>query len=454
MPLTLKAFLSHRYQSPVVNGYFHGVFRDAAELQFDVDVAAGSTNVTRLERMVRDTDAFVGIYPYDGDGVERPTREQLLEASRYFRLELDLAARARTPAIIFVDRRYGTVMGIPPSMFVCSFDHQEVIGRGGSPSREGFLRTFQRFCENVAASMQYERTRPQPVSRSVGILLPPTAYDDAVMEDLEARITSANVDAERLAWPPVLDPRTIGRMQGYDWIVTDVGHAGVDTGVAAYLHGQSVPMLRLSRQASDPANPEDRSAVEATLYGGHQVGYPKDVIRWQTTEQLGQEFDKRLARILQASRRIGSTQEAEQYFLEAARRKEAVFLSYSGKDEAFVAPIAAALRRRFQSVFDYRDGGESIEPGRAWLDEIFSKLDRSAVAIPILSAGYIASGNCLHEARSMIAARDAGKIAVVPVKLLREDLTLPVFLQDVQYIRAWEHADAESVVERIIKAVR
>jgi hypothetical protein len=60
MPLTLKAFLSHRYQSPTVNTYFHEVFSEAAELQFDVDVAAGSTNVTRLERMVRDTDAFVG----------------------------------------------------------------------------------------------------------------------------------------------------------------------------------------------------------------------------------------------------------------------------------------------------------------------------------------------------------------------------------------------------------
>jgi len=95
MRLTLKAFLSHRYQSPAVNTYFHKVFSDAAELQFDVDAATGSTNVTRLERMVRDTDAFVGIYPYDDEGVERPTREQLLEASRYFRLELDLARRSK-----------------------------------------------------------------------------------------------------------------------------------------------------------------------------------------------------------------------------------------------------------------------------------------------------------------------------------------------------------------------
>ena len=120
------------------------------------------------------------------------------------------------------------------------------------------------------------------------------------------------------------------------------------------------------------------------------------MIRWTTTAQLAEQFDKRLARILQENRRIGSTQEAEQYFLEAALRKEAVFLSYSGKDEEAVAPIAGALRRQFQSVFDYRDGGDSIEAGRAWMDEIFTKLDRSAVAVPMLSASYIASGNCLQ----------------------------------------------------------
>ncbi|MGC4082867.1 MAG: hypothetical protein QM736_12325 [Vicinamibacterales bacterium] len=61
MPLTLKAFLSHRYQSPAVNTYLHEIFSEVAEVQFDVDRGTGATNVTRLERMIRDTDAFVGI---------------------------------------------------------------------------------------------------------------------------------------------------------------------------------------------------------------------------------------------------------------------------------------------------------------------------------------------------------------------------------------------------------
>jgi hypothetical protein len=457
MPLTLKAFLSHRYQSPAVNSYFHQLFSEVAEVQFDVDPGTGSTNVTRLERMVRDTDAFVGIYPYDGEGIDRPGRQQLIDASRYFRLELDLAARARTPSIVFVDRRYGPVIGPPPAMFVTQFDHQEVTGRGGSPNRERFRTLFERFCENVEASMQYKRTRPEPSSACVGVLLPPGAYDAAVVGELESLARSANVEVERLPWPPGLDARLITRLASFDWIVTDVGAAAADTGLAAYLHGQFIPTLRLSRQAAaDPggtAPAPERSALEAFLYGAHEVGYLKDIVRWTTPADLVPAFEKRLTRILQENRRVGSIQEGRDYFLEAARRKETVFVSYSGQDETPVAPITAALRRRFQAVFDYRDGGESIEPGRPWMDEIFTKLDRSAVAVVILSPGYLASGNCAHEARSIVAARDASKITLVPIKLTRDELTLPPFLTDIQYLRAWEFSDPEAIVDRIVKVL-
>jgi hypothetical protein len=449
--LTLKAFLSHRYESPAVNTYFYEMFAEVAEVQFDVDAAKGATNVTRLERMIRDADAFVGIYPYEEEGTERPTREQLLKASRYFRLELELAARARTPSIVFVDERYGPVIGAPASMFVCPFDYREVTGRGGSPRREGYRRTFQRFCEHVEASMHYERTRPESAEHSVGLVLPPAVYDETVLGSLEATLAAANVEVERLRWPLVIDARLASRLQTFDWIVADVGTEAAQTGVAAYLHGQFLPTLRLCRQGD--AGREVAGPIETSLYGAHEVGYSKDIIRWARADELVGEFGKRLTRILQEGRRIGSTAEARDYFLEAARRKEAVFVSYSGRDESAVAPIAAALRRRFQSVFDYRDGGESIEAGRPWLTEIFEKLDRSGVAVPMLSGSYLASGNCAHEARAIVAARDAGKISLVPIKLSREELELPPFLTDIQYIRLWEQPDPEAVVDRIVKAL-
>ena len=62
--IELKAFFSHRYKSSEVNLYFHKLFAEAAEVQFEVDVGPTPINVTRLERMVRDSDAFIGIYPF------------------------------------------------------------------------------------------------------------------------------------------------------------------------------------------------------------------------------------------------------------------------------------------------------------------------------------------------------------------------------------------------------
>jgi hypothetical protein len=102
--LSLNAFLSHRYRSPEVNIYFYNLFSQRADVYFDVDLGTVATNVTRLERMIRGCDAFIGIYPYPGEVLVAPGHEELMKASRYFRLELDLAIRSRKPALVFYDR--------------------------------------------------------------------------------------------------------------------------------------------------------------------------------------------------------------------------------------------------------------------------------------------------------------------------------------------------------------
>ncbi|MGC4082866.1 MAG: toll/interleukin-1 receptor domain-containing protein [Vicinamibacterales bacterium] len=284
----------------------------------------------------------------------------------------------------------------------------------------------------------------------MGLVLP-SSDDTALVDAVEGVVQAANVETRRLAWPPRLDGRTIDWLQSCDFVVADVGPAGQSTGLAAYLHGQFIPTLRLRSTSGDAVA---SSSLEDALYGAYEVGFPKDVVRWSSRDDLLPEIARRLDRILQEGRRIGSTPEARSYFQEAALRKEAVFLSYSGRDEDLVAPIAAALRRRFQSVFDYRDGGDSIEPGRPWMDEIFSKLDRAAVAVLALSPTYLASGNCAHEARSAVAAHDGGKVALLPIKLRRDDvLELPPFLTDVQYVRAWEQTGPDAIVDRIVNAV-
>ncbi len=70
--LAFTAFMSHKYKAARVNEYFFKLFCRTARLEFEVDVGTLATNVTRLERLVRDADAFIGIYPFDEIGGLNP----------------------------------------------------------------------------------------------------------------------------------------------------------------------------------------------------------------------------------------------------------------------------------------------------------------------------------------------------------------------------------------------
>jgi len=91
------------------------------------------------------------------------------------------------------------------------------------------------------------------------------------------------------------------------------------------------------------------------LYGAHEVGYRKDIVQWHDDESLQSGLRARVENIISERLRIADQPEAEAYFNSAALRKEAVFVSYSGRDEAIATPlqregkISAGLRLPRQS---------------------------------------------------------------------------------------------------------
>lgn len=211
-----------------------------------------------------------------------------------------------------------------------------------------------------------------------------------------------------------------------------------------------MPTIRLLKGFPHYRRIQNRRAYKA-LYGGVEVGYAEDIVAWDSVPSLEKELTNRIAVLTAPSRRIRSASEAQEYFQKAALRKETVFLSYSGKDLELAQRIGGELKKRFQHVFDYRDG-ESITPGQPWLEGIFDKLAGSALGIPLLSESYLKSGNCTHEAQEMIAKRDSNEMAVVPVKLHRGELESPTWLRNVQYLDAHEHSDAAVTVEKIVQS--
>lgn len=454
-PLSIQVFLSHRYKSPAVNLYFFTLFaEDKTEVQFEVDEGTFATNVTRLERMLRGADGFIGIYPFPGTWEDAQSAEQLRKASRYFRLELDLAIRSRKPAVIFYDERYGDLLRPPPGILSKAFKHAEVAGSGGFPQAGAHRKVFAEFRKIIKARKAYDVARATADRSAVGIFVPQSpplasGYKRHQMAVIEAALRDCGRDEiKKLPWPPVLDRHAFEMFNEVDWACVDLCDEMAATGIPSYLHGRFVPTIRLKKVHA--AARAQKSALENFLYGAQEVGYPKDILAWRNVNSLEKGLRQRLSTITGGVRRISSVAEAESYFKAAALRKDAVFLSYSGRDDGVAARVSAELKKHFQTVFDYRDG-KSIKPGQPWLKEIFDQLATSAVGIPLLSDNYLASGNCIHEAQEMVAHADSGKMKLIPVRLSGDKLNIPPWLKNIQHFALHSYGpDVERATRDIV----
>jgi hypothetical protein len=450
-----KAFLSHRYKSPEINRYFFNLFADEAVVQFTVDRGSYHTNVTRLERLMRDADAFVGLFSLSHD--KKNLRQSDLEKeSRYFKLELDLAERSRKPAIVFIDSAYGGVIDAAPSIIQSSFDSQEILA-GGPTRRDGlFRKSFRMFHDQVRAAQAYGTTQSSTSGGRVGILLPNDdngqGYSKRRKEMIRAEVAETGMKADILEWPPRLDMAFATRLEQFDWMIIDVGEASVRTGIVGYLHGRFIPSMRLL-QTSESAPSGDLTPAMRTLFGAHDVGYPKDILRWNDSKSLLSGARDRIQRITDGRDYIANPSQAERYFLSAAMRKEGVFVSYSSDDRDIASGFLSKLKTRFQEVFDYRDQG-AIRPGADWMDDMFKRLSASTVGIPLLSKNYFESAYCPQECQRFMDGRAKKRMHVIPIKLRNEPLDLPEYIKGQQYLRLWEYkSDESAVVDEVVRLI-
>lgn len=454
-----RAFLSHRYKSPRVNEYFFRLFEGIGSPLFQVDEGIRATCVTRLECMLRDSDAFIGLYPFPSES--DPNFANLREASRYFRLELDLAERAGKPAISFIDQRYGAVVRPAPSVVQVRFRDAEVVLGTRMPGEEDVKLRISEFCNRVESGRAYGLSRGLAGQdrTQVGILLPPddgcgAGYTPEHISLIEEEIKDVRPprEAVRMQWPPRLDSKFETALENMDWVVVDLGPASTACGIVSYLHGRFTPMLRLHRVSGQIADKSSESELEKTLYGSFEVGYRKDIIRWTDDDELKEEIDKRIGLINFESKFLTTRDEALKYFRKAALRNEAVFVSYRGADRAQADPIIAALKRKFQVVFDYAPADErSIPAGTNWIEEIFKQIATMPLGAMLLSPDYLESGNCLHEMNEMIAQRDSGKMRVVPIRL--REAPLPPAIRAIQYLRAENFENADQLVAAFIEDI-
>ena len=149
--MSVSAFLSHSYTAPEVNLFFHDLISSLTTITFRVDRGKFQTSTTRLERMIRDADTFVGVWPLAAPPGNHIDREFLIGESRYFRLELYMAIRAGKPILVFSDRRYSNLLQAPAGVTQLRYDPQEVRLSTGAPSWSKFRAHAKRFWQGGPA---------------------------------------------------------------------------------------------------------------------------------------------------------------------------------------------------------------------------------------------------------------------------------------------------------------
>ncbi len=442
-------FLSHRYSSPETNLYFYGTISSVMPVTFRVDRGITSTSTTRLERMIRDADAFVGVFPVPGDPLAVHDRASLLKISRYFRLELDMAIRSRKPTIVFCDRRYGNIFRMPADIISYQYDAQDIGRPVRTPARLRLQHAAETFFGYLAASVRAEAAqRAEGHERDlIGVLLPADRGRPDLADAVRGLLSEKGLEPLSLDWPPCLDSGYISKLRRCDWVVLDTS-TPAGQAMLAFLHGQFIPTLRVRRTD----NPDDAdvkpSAAEDVLFGALEVGYRKDVVSWRTADELLSELATRIDVIRLEPELIGDSFRAESYFASAAKRKELVFLSYSGEDAAHGAEFGDELRKHFQEVFDYK-ASRALRAGEPWVDQIFDNLSAAAIGVLLISESYKTSEHCMTEARELFDAYLAKKLVLLPVKL--DDASPPPFLTSLQYERRRQQSPAEIVGDLVAR---
>jgi hypothetical protein len=291
-PLVIRVFFSHKYESFAVNQFFYRLLsKRGVQVQFEVD--AGTIdgkriplNVTRVERKIRNADAFVGAYPLPVGAPHEPPVDYLREQSRYFRLELDMAYRMGLPAIAFSDQRYGRILNPAPSIISMSFDPREIPNWVPRRREDQFHEHIDRF---VSRASGWIREKPQLTEdRTVGVFLGHSDYHQDAQEIIKRLLENRNWSPEFFAWPPQLQQFEYRRLEALDWVLMDCGQEAMASGLPTFLHARMIPTMRILRTRDPERRLHWPGSAGYTLFGGLDAGYgdAKKEVRWSENADL------------------------------------------------------------------------------------------------------------------------------------------------------------------------
>jgi hypothetical protein len=424
---TFAAYFSHSWKSRDVNLNVEiwTQISDACELV--VDLPATLTKdppyyINRIEELLRGSDVFVSVLAARGaapDPAAAPGTDATLRCSSFALFEVRLAERFSLPRLVIYERSTGfrPPAQIKDNEMYLAFDRAEKVDL---PERRQLQQVMR---PKIRAWLDWvighHRPKAYQPETSALIVLPEDSGDAA-----EAKAVLAHTLRQVGYDPIVLEASATGNADAFrlleraGLVVMDVGPTSdwAALQVAAGAHARGIPAIRvLRRTTTGPLSNTDLP----WMLRDHPGGYQKDIVMWNTPEQLASQLVPRASAMFNVVRALNA-EAASRHFQSKRYEAYSVFVSHNLKapHRDLVEEIFGQLEQRQVKCFEYQ---EVNRPGIDWNKELKTQLAATTHFVALFGDGYETSEACTSELETVLARGDAVRI----LPYLLEGRTVP-----------------------------
>jgi nucleoside phosphorylase len=436
---------SYRREDRDLNDYFWKLFHRAG-FSLTVDPGTTSLSTISLELMMARSAGFAAVVTF------RP-HEPHYQCSPFIIHEYGLAVLASRPRLVLRDKR------VSPNYFKV-VDTLDV---------EFDVDSLDRSVGDLQQQLAVLHQRTAPVAKRafrqgrVGLILADdpreghregarsrrstadwiSAPATSARRDLLSQLLNASGD-DALDLGDFVDDylQLTVKSRSCDFVVIDLDRRGA-AGVADFLQGLGIPLLKMLHRGRNPALPPQRLLKSAPL---SRVASDEElVVYWTDHNELAAKLGQEISRALTDRREFKDYEAGHRYFRSLGREALPVFVSNSSKNNAFAQELTDGLSLENIPYFHYR-WHNTIELGRNWAVRLDEELSGSRIFVPLIDDSYWASTWCRREYELARELEQAGRLRIVPY-LLEETTTGPELPDQGADLRGLSRAEG---VQRIV----
>jgi hypothetical protein len=403
--MSLKpVYFSHSYrrEDRDVNDYFWQAFCNAG-FSFTVDPGSTSLNTTLLELMMARSVGFVAAVTFRPD-------EQQYQCSPFIVYEHGLAMQIHRPRMVLRDKRVPQHHFNAQGTIQVEFD-VAVLDRCAKELHRQ-LDEFRSLTSSRFLDRPYRRAR-------VGVALAQTAEADvpgdkgryALLEKLLADSGNKTVDLTVIAD----DSFDLAQeADTCDFVIIDIDNRQT-AGIANFLAGRGIPLLKLARRSSAAALP-GRLIGSAPL---RRAAAAADLVTyWNDAQDFESKVREKIFRATTDRTELIDFTIGHRYFRKLGREAQPVFISNASPVDDLAEDLTKALYLENISFFHYRFNNE-IGSGQRWAEKLDEMVKASKIFVPLIDNHYWTSEYCRKEYDTAVRSAEQGQIAIVPALLDR-----------------------------------